>query len=334
MSEQQKEQQEAQNEEELVITEEDPTKKQAAEAENNREDDDERGSEDERPAKSGSEDETDEDREAIRERRRKEKQERKERREKAINRDKLELDFLRKRNDDLERRLTAQEMRTYTLDIGQIDAKLAKATHEIEMANKVIAKAVSAGNGEDVTQALSYRDQAMAEAAALKHQKAQVLQRQQQPQRQGGEQIDPAILNHAKEFMAEHAWYDPTGKGEDSSIVLAIDQTLVQEGFDPRSEDYWDELRARAARRLPERFKKQARRDDHGEERQGGGDRIPRGGPAVGSGREHAPASTRKEIYISPERKQALIDAGVWDDPVLRMKYVKRYAEYDRQNRA
>jgi hypothetical protein len=54
----------------------------------------------------------------------------------------------------------------------------------------------------------------------------------------------------------------------------------------------------------------------------------------VGSGREHAPASTRKEIYVSPERKQALIEAGVWDDPVLRMKYVKRYAEYDRTNKA
>ena len=50
--------------------------------------------------------------------------------------------------------------------------------------------------------------------------------------------------------------------------------------------------------------------------------------------RSHAPTSTRKEVYISPERKQALIEAGVWDDPVLRQKYVKRYAEYDRQNKA
>ena len=62
--------------------------------------------------------------------------------------------------------------------------------------------------------------------------------------------------------------------------------------------------------------------------------RTPRGGPAVGSGREHAPASTRREVYISPERKAALIEAGVWDDPVLRQKYVQRYAEYDRQNRS
>jgi hypothetical protein len=78
---------------------------------------------------------------------------------------------------------------------------------------------------------------------------------------------------------------------------------------------------------LPERFNARER-DEPATERK------PRGGPAVGSGREHAPVSTRREIYISPERKQALVDAGVWEDPVLRMKYVKRYAEYDRSNKA
>jgi len=86
-------------------------------------------------------------------------------------------------------------------------------------------------------------------------------------------------------------------------------------------------LRKRTARRLPEKFKNQKTREVKEE-------RTPRGGPAVGSGREHAPATTRKEIYLSPERKQALIDAGVWDDPILRMKYAKRYSEYDRANRA
>jgi hypothetical protein len=38
-------------------------------------------------------------------------------------------------------------------------------------------------------------------------------------------------------------------------------------------------------------------------------------------------------MYVSPERKSALVVAGVWDDPVLRNKYLKRYAEYDRNNK-
>ena len=262
-------------------------------------------------------DDNDDEREAIRERRRKEKQERKERKDTAIKRDKLELDFLRKRNDDLERRLTAQEQRAFKSDLNNIDAHYNKAVQEAQMAERVIARAVEAGNGDDVAQAMRLRDQAIVRAQQLAGVKQQA-ERIPAPQAPA---IDDLTLHHAKEFMEDHAWYDPQGRDEDSAIVLAIDQSLSREGYDPKSEDYWDELRDRVARRLPSKQETKGQR------------RTPRGGPAVGSSREHAPASTRKEIYISPERKNALIEAGVWDDPVLRAKYVKRYADYDKKHR-
>lgn len=274
--------------------------------------------EDQRLAAAAEEESSDdEDREAIRERRRKEKQERKERREKAINRDKVELDFLRKRNDELERRMSAQEQRAHNSDLSLIDQRLQEAITEAQMAEKVIAKAVEAGNGEDVAQALRYRDAAIAKAneiAAYKqhHQNAG-------PAKDRQEGINQTVMSHAKEFIEDNPWYDPQGKDEDSAIVMAIDQRLAQEGFDPNSDDYWDELRDRVKKRLPEKFRQRE-------------ERRPRGGPVVGSGKEHAPASTRREVYISAERKQALIDAGVWDDPVLRQKYVKKYMEYDREH--
>lgn len=262
----------------------------------------------------------DKEREAIRERRRLEKLERKERREKAIARDKIELDFLAKRNDELERRLAAQEARAQQQDLSQVDNALREAVKEAQMADQVIAKAVSAGNGDDVSTAMRYREEALNRARqleAIKNQRSAQLQAPAQPRAQG---VDPDVLEHAKDFMEDNPWYDPQGRDEKSAVVLAIDNAMAREGFDPKSDDYWDELRSRVKRRLPDAFDK-AKRE-------------PRGGPAVGSGREHAPTSTRREVYISPERKQALVDAGVWDDPVLRMKYVKRYAEYDKQNRA
>ena len=262
-------------------------------------------------------DDNDDERAAIRERRRREKQERKERKDTAIKRDKLELDFLRKRNDDLERRLTAQEERAHKSDLSNIDAHYNKAVQEVQMAERVIAKAVEAGNGEDVAQAMRLRDQAIARAQQL----AGVKQQAERTPAPHAPVIDDLTLHHAKEFMEDHAWYDPQGRDEDSAIVLAIDQSLSREGYDPKSVDYWDELRDRVARRLPNRYEKESKEEPR---------RTPRGGPAVGSSREHAPASTRKEIYISPERKQALIEAGVWDDPQLRMRYVKKYAEYDK----
>ena len=263
------------------------------------------------------EDEKEKEREAIRERRRAEKQERKHRREDAMKRDKTELDFLRSRNDDLERRLSTQEQRAHQSDLNGFDAQIRNANQDVELAEKVIAKAVEAGNGEDVTQAMRYRDQAMQRAQQLAWQKQQAAQ--QKPQQN---QIDDMTMSHAKEFLEENSWYDSQGRDEESAIVLAVDQAMAKEGFDPRTEDYWIELRRRAAKRLPDRFEKNTTQK-----------REARGGPAVGSGREHAPASTRREIYLSPDRKEALVDAGVWDDPILRMKYVKRYAEYDRQNK-
>jgi len=296
--------------EDIVIVEEKPQE----------DDNDDDG--DDRVAKQEEDDGNDTEREAIRERRRLEKLERKERRDKAITRDKVELDFLRKRNDELERRMSAQEQRAFQSDLGQIDAQIARAANEAQMAERVIAKAVEVGNGEDVAKAMRYRDEAIAKVNQLNYHKQQATQRPVQPQ----QAMDDRAMMHAKEFLEENKWYDPQGGDEKSAIVLAIDQAMNKEGHDPRSEDYWDELRARVARRLPEQFGKAPKADRE--------ERVARGGPTVGSGREYAPTSTRKEIYISPDRKQALVDAGVWDDPVLRMKYVKRYAEYDRNNKS
>ncbi len=317
------------NNEEIVIVEDKPGVNQNQDNDDDNEDDARLGGSED----GGADDGNDAERSAIRERRRLEKLERKDRREQAIKRDKLELDFLRKRNDDLERRLGTVEHRTHQADLSQFDVQINTARQEAEMAERVIAKAVAAGNGEDVTQAMRYRDQALQKAQQLAFAKQQAAQ--QRPVAKPADGMDDMTMHYAKEFIKENPWYDMNGKDEDSAIVLAIDGALHREGFKPDTEEYWDELRDRAARRIPERFKQTQRRNDHGDTRdEPRQQRQQRGGPAIGSGREHAPTSTRTEVYVSPERKQALIDAGVWDDPVLRMKYVKRYAEYDRNNRA
>lgn len=299
--------------EELIIVE-DESKLQVNQSADN--DDDDNDTDDERIA--NSDDSNESDRESLRERRRLEKLERKERREKAIARDKLEMEFLRKRNEELERRMSAQEIRARQTDLNNYDTQIQAAANDIKLADQIIAKAIEAGNGNDVVEAQRYRDMSIAKVQQLNAAKAQLVYQAPVPQ---APVVDDMTLVHAKQFMAENPWYDVNGNDEASAIVMAIDQAIHKEGFRPQTAEYWDELRKRAAARLPDKFGK-------------GSDRQPRGGPAMGSGREHAPASTRKEIYISPERKQALIEAGVWDDPVLRNKYIKRYAEYDRNNKA
>ena len=303
--------------EEYVITETPPEPE--AEAADQQAEADEADDEDERLADSDdAEEEQPQGRRALTpEEKRAQRQQRKFRRKAAIEHKERELAYLRAENEEFKRRLSNVEKQTTQFNISAVDQRLNEALNEANMAERIMAKAIEQGQGEDVTKALQIRDAALERARQLKAAKDQV-EKTPTPK----PQKDPRVAAYAQEWIKANNWYDPSGKDEDSAIVKVIDQRLAAEGYNPASEDYWVELDNRVARRLPHRY---------GEETVEKA-KPKRGGPPVGGKREYAPPSTRKEIYISPERKQALMDAGVWDNPELRQKYIKRYAEYDRNN--
>lgn len=280
-----------------------------------KEEDDDEGGEDVRLS------EDNEDREETRRRRKAEKEERAARRKAAIERDKTELNFLRQRNEDLEKRVMSIEQRTTRSEAVSLKERIAEAMAEAKAAERIMAKAVEAGAGEDVTKAMRIRDEALRKAQQLNYAAQQMAAQAKAAQKPAP--MDPEVSIMAKRWISENSWYNPKGQDEESKIVQVIDQALMNEGYNPKSDDYWAELDRRIARRLPER--KQI--DD--EPRKNG-----RKGPMIGGSREHAPASTRREVYVSPERKDAMIQAGVWDDPVLRQKYLKQYAKWDRDNQS
>lgn len=237
----------------------------------------------------------------------------------AKERAEAELRLLREQNDILMRRVQAIEGNTLMQNENAIDQRLNEAMQEAYTAEQIIAKAVEAGNGEDVATAIRLRDEAKARAAQLHGVKQQLQYAKHQAAQP---QVDPRVTNYAQEWLQANPWYDPNGRDEDSAITKAIDNSLAAEGWDPRSEAYWHELTRRVAARIADDDDAPARRDAAPK----------RKAPPIGGGREHAPASTRKEVYVTPERKQAMIDAGVWDDPVARNRYLKAYQEYDKQS--
>lgn len=277
--------------------------------------------------------EDNEDREELRRKRREEKAERAARRKQAIERDKTELNFLRQRNEALEKRMFSLEKTTVANTIQSIDARIQDTVAEVKAAERIMAKAIEAGNGEDAAKAMRIRDAAMQKVQQLqahKHQHAQAAQNLHQQAQQVESQPagpDPEVANFAQRWVSKNSWYNPNGNDEASKIVLAIDQSLVEAGYNPKTEEYWQELDKRVARRLPE-LKGGGNYDDSQEDDRRG----QRKGPPIGSSRDNAPSSSRREVYISPERKQAMIDAGVWEDPVLRQRYLKQYAKWDREN--
>lgn len=275
------------------------------------------------------------------ERKRESARERRERAKKARERERLELNFFMKRNEDLEKRLMAIEGRTSRTETAAIDQRITGLQAQINNADRVLTEALRKPNGagaEEFVEAQRIRDQLRDQLAQLsaskqtREQDERATREQREPSARAPEATpDPRVLRNAREWADKHDWFDFSGSDEDSVIVRALDEALASEGYDPSSRDYWDELTARVKRKLPERFKGGARgradeddedMDDEGEQPR------PKAGPKFSSGGRERPLR-KGEVYVSAERKQAMKDYGVWDDPVARNRMLKKYAQWD-----
>jgi hypothetical protein len=241
---------------------------------------------------------------------RKRRQKRKELQTKAREKTEYELRMLRDQNAELMRRVGSVETHAVHQNMSVIEGRLQEAVNDARMAEDILGKAIEAGNGADAAAALR-------RAFQLNQAKQQLTQRQQAPRG-----ADLVVQNLAREWLSANPWYDPKGSDEDSRITKAIDDGLTGEGYNPKSQEYWHELTRRVSARLAPADGAQRKGPDTGR-------RTP---PPQGNGREHAPQSTRNEIYVTPERKQAMIDAGSWDDPAKRNKMLKAYRDYDKNS--
>ena len=310
------------DDEEMVIVEpgtEPEAQEDDAQADEHEDDQDDDDDEDERTGVSedDSEDEIVDKNKKVREQRTKRRQLQKQ----AKERSQRELEYLRQQNAAMEARLRAVEGNTLSQQAQTIDQQYQRALYEAQQAETIIARAVEAGNGDDVTVALRLRDEAKERAQQLGYAKQQAEQHAQQAAQP---QADPRVVDYAKQWLDANPWYNPQGRDEDSAVTKAIDNALAAEGWNPSSEEYWHELTRRVASRIGDDGAPAARNQA-----------APRRkAPPTGTTREHAPVSTKNEVVVTAERKQAMIDAGVWDDPVARTRYLKAYQAYDRENAA
>lgn len=257
-------------------------------------------------------DSEEESEEEIVNRNRVKRQKRRQARKQAQERLESELRMLRDMNADLIKRVGSIDSEMATQRANTLERQLEAARYEVNQAETIIARAVEAGNGTDVAAAIRLRDEAIQKA-----QQAQVALENAKP----ATGPDPRVRSYAQQWMAANPWYNPNGTDEASVAANAIDRTLMSEGYDPTSVEYFREL----TRRVESRFGVTAKAEAPAPAR--------RKAPPMGTSREHVPVSTKRGVYVTPERRQALEDAGVWDDPVARNKYLKAYAEYDRNRR-
>jgi hypothetical protein len=269
-----------------------------------------------------------------REQRRETSAERRKRAKEAKLRDKRELDFQKRELDRLQRTVWDLTQGQIATRVTELDNRITSADAEVKQWDLVKAKAITAKNGEDAVAADNLRSAAQLKLDQARWEKQRIADQQRQPV-----QVDTSVEGFKQQFFADNKWYNPNGVDEDSLIVKAIDNAVAQQ-YRPSDPTYWEELQKRVNARLGKNVRKNNEADDSDDEDDGEQEvhqerQQRRGGPPVGgSTRSNSTGGGSKvQIMLSPERVQAMKDAGYWDDPVVRQKMAKKYSEYDRQNR-
>jgi hypothetical protein len=267
----------------------------------------------------------DDEREAIREARREERKLKKQiHREKARESNHL-ISALKKQNSELAERLAIIEKKTSGAELARVDKAIEDAGVQVEYAKMQMQEAVSAGDGVALTRAQEMWFDAKRKMESLTNVKQQATRQMSQP-KQNIQAPDPMVQRLAADWMERNPWYDPNGRNEDSQIAQIIDKKLTEEGFDPSSEDYWDELDERMKKRMPE-MQNRAYNDSHVRNQR------PRS-VVTSSGREATATTKSNEFRLTPDRVAAMKEAGLWDNIELRKKAINNYVNWDRANKS
>ena len=224
------------------------------------------------------------------------------------------LQMLQRQNQELMERLSVVERKTHSSDLARLDKAIEDEELRFRYAMQKMQNATTSGDGKAMAEAQEMWYETRRKIEALRNLKQRATQVTQQ--QQGA--ANPKVTRLANNWMERNDWYDPASNDEDTAIAKVIDRKLTEEGWDPSSEDYWQELDRRLQKRLPHRYTDS---NDDSPRRS-----KPRS-VVTGSGREFGGGSSRSTFVLSPEQVRAMKDAGMWDDPQARAKMIKRYAQ-------
>lgn len=290
-----------------------------------------------------SEDENDDpERQKLREKRR---QERKTRRE----RDRREMNFLRQRNEQMERQLSELVRRQSQHERLTVQGRLSTLEERIQEVDSIYDKAIIAKDEATAAEARKVKAKLQQTKEQLERAvETQVEEERAEPEAQNAPPtITPemrARFAQARKWMSRNPWFDPNLSDEVSHIVKVMDDRLQAEGeMSAEEPEYWEELDRRVAKRFPElqQSRKKATNvsdpfheedeDDLEEERPQRREPQKRkaSGPKFSVGGRTRPLKAN-EVYLDSERRKALEELGAMDDPVLRERYLRAYQTYDR----
>lgn len=127
--------------------------------------------------------------------------------------------------------------------------------------------------------------------------------------------LDPIITDKRREWEKRNTWYDAKGSDTDSEVAKAVAGALVKAGYDPKTDDFWDELDERLEGKISET-------EEPEEEIEEEAPKIKRrSAPPVGGGSARGDLKGKKTITLPTSYINTLKANGIYDDPV-RMKKI------------
>lgn len=228
------------------------------------------------------------------------------------------LVMLMRRTEELEARLAASEQKTKTADLARLESAISDEESKLEFYRRKMQEATDNSNGAEFTKAQEAWYESRRRVEAMHSIKNQAVQ----SANNDSGAANPRLVKLANQWMERNPWYDPNGGDEDSAIAKLIDSRLASEGWNPTTEEYWDEFDRRLQQRLPSRYT--ADQDEQPR-------RKPRS--VVTSSSRESTVSRGTSFVLEPDQVRAMKEAGFWDDPIMRSRMIKRYAEQSRNNR-
>lgn len=229
------------------------------------------------------------------------------------------LTHLQRQNQELMERLAVVERKSYASDLARLDKAMEDEELRLNYATAKMREATDSANGAAFTQAQQMWYESKRKIEAMEQFKNRAVSA---GDREEGA-ANPALVRQANKWMERNSWYDPKGGDEDSQIAKVIDNRLAEEGYDPASSDYWEELDNRLQKRLPHLYNQRSSDSNRSRPRS----------VVTGTGRETGRASGGNTFVLEPEQVRAMKDAGLWDDPEKRARMIKRYAAEAKLNR-
>lgn len=232
----------------------------------------------------------------------------------------VRLQNLQRQNQELLERLSVVERKTAGADLARMDKAIEDQQLRIEFAKRKMKEATESMDGDLLASAQEMWYDARQQSENLEG----VKKRMVSPDKQQTIEQDPMLQRYAAKWMEANPWYNAQAKDMDSRIAMTVDQALADEGWDPKSPEYWEELDNRLSKVLPNRY------TDFTDEKPV--NRRPRS-VVTSSGREVSSSrgGSGNSFTLSREQVTAMKDAGMWDDPEKRNRMIKRYAMESRQ---